>query len=107
MSVGIDPQAHAAPLSPREFSRLRGLAGRLPLAWTQTARRRRFLFLALAAPGFAAVFTTGLHQNLAVLALGLLLFLAAWIFRRRSEPVFARAEAAAVWPPIPSAPTEF
>lgn len=87
------------PLTPAEFRRLGGLAGQIPLACTATARRRRFLFLGLAAPGFLAVFGAPIHQNLAVLVAGFGLFGAACFFRRRTERVFVRAEAAALWPP--------
>jgi hypothetical protein len=104
-SVGT--QALEPPLSGAEFRRLMRLAGRLPRSWTASVRRRRFLFLGLAAPGFAGVFATPLHQNLAVLLLGFVLFAAAWIFRRRTERVFVRAEASALWPPpLPSTPPE-
>lgn len=65
----------------------------------ETPRRRRLLFLALAAPGFIGVFSTPLHQNLALLVAGALLFAAAVLFRGRSEPLLARAEAAGLWPP--------
>ena len=88
------------PLSPAELRRLGGLTGWMPLACTATPRRRRFLFLALAAPGFLAVFGTPLHQNLAVLVTGFGLFGAACVFRRRTERVFIHAEAAALWPPL-------
>jgi hypothetical protein len=74
----------------------------MPLAWTSTPRRRRFLFLALAAPGFLAVFGAPVHQNLAVLVTGFGFFGAACLFRGRSERVFVRAEAAALWPPVGS-----
>ena len=87
------------PLSATGSKRLGSLCACLPPRWTQTPRRRRFLFLALAAPGFAAVFATPLHRNLLVLVAGFLLFAAAVIFRRRTEGVFARAEAAVFWPP--------
>lgn len=87
------------PLSSLEFARLTRLAARLPHRWIVSPRRRRFLFLGLAAPGFAAVFATPLHQNLALMLLGFVAFAAAWIFRRRTERVFTRAEAAALWPP--------
>jgi hypothetical protein len=108
MGEGSDKaQALEPPLSGAEFRRLVRLAGRLPRSWTASARRRRFLFLGLAAPGFAAVFATPLHQNLAVLLFGFGLFAAAWVFRRRTERVFARAEAAALWPPtLPSTSPE-
>jgi hypothetical protein len=94
------------PLSPAEFRRLGGLAGRIPLAFTATVRRRRFLFLGLAAPGFLAVFGAPVHQNLAVLAAGFGLFGAACFFRGRTERVFVRAEAAALWPPVGAGPTK-
>ncbi len=94
-------QALDAPLTPREFQQFGWVSRRLPLRWTATARRRRLLFLALAAPGFAAVFSTPLHQTLLLTVLGFLLFAAAVVFRRRAEPVFERAEAAALWPPSP------
>lgn len=97
----ITPTASPAAIAPRTW-----LAVRAPLAWTRTARRRRLLFVALAAPGFLAVFTTPLHQSLPILVLGLALFAAALVFRRRSERVFARAEAAALWPPPPPASRE-
>ena len=93
---GLDP-----PLSAGEFALLRWLTARLPAGWTSSRRRRRLLFLGLAAPGFAAVFATPLHQNLAVLMVGFLLFGAATVFRVRTERLFVRAEAAAVWPPLP------
>ena len=85
-------------LSAAEFADLQALV-RLFGSWVRSRRRRRLLFLALAAPGFLAVFATPLHQNLAVLAMGFLLFAAACAFRARTEPLFARAEAAALWPP--------
>jgi hypothetical protein len=100
------PAALEPPLSSLEFARLTRLAARLPHRWIVSPRRRRFLFLALAAPGFAAVFATPLHQNLAVMLLGFVAFAAAWIFRRRTERVFTRAEAAAVWPPTLSSTRE-
>jgi hypothetical protein len=60
-----------------------------PASWTTTVRNRRILFLALAAPGFGCVFATPLHQNLLVLSLGAVGFLAAVAFRIRTEPRFA------------------
>lgn len=93
--------ALAGPLTVRELSTLSTLS-RLPPAWTASPRRRRLFVLALAAPGFVAVFTTPIHQNLAVLVAGFAAFLSALLFRSRSEPVFARAEAAALWPPGPT-----
>jgi len=92
------------PLSPAELRQLGGVARSLPLAWTATPRRRRFLFLGLAAPGFLAVFATPLHQDLAALLAGFGLFGAACVFRRRTERVFVRAEAAALWPPVGAGP---
>ena len=90
------------PLTPGEFDRLGRVSVRLPLSWTRSPRRRRCLFLGLAAPGFAAVFATPLHQSLWAMIVGVLLFTAAVMFRRRTERVFVRAEAAALWPPSPS-----
>ncbi len=96
----LSPVARQEPsLSATECKRLGWICARLPLHWTQSARRRRFLFLALAAPGFVAVFAAPLHRSLLVLVAGFLLFAAAVGFRRRTEAVFARAEAATVWPP--------
>jgi hypothetical protein len=94
------PSPLEGPLSPGELRRLGGLASRMPLACTATPRRRRFLFLGLAAPGFGAVFATPVHQNLAVLIAGFGLFGVACAFRRRTERVFVHAEAAALWPPV-------
>ena len=102
MATAPDPDGGPvldAPLTAAEFARLGWVSARFPLGWTLTVRRRRFLFLGLAAPGFGAVFSTPLHQNLLVAALGFVAFAAALVFRRRTEPVFARAEAAALWPP--------
>jgi hypothetical protein len=90
-----------APPSAVELAGLGRFAGALPVRWTASRRRRRLLFLALAAPGFWAVFATPAHQSFRLLGLGLLHFAAAVLFRRLSEPVFARAEAAALWPPPP------
>lgn len=72
----------------------------LPLGWTSNTRRRRLLFLGLASPGFFAVFTAPLHRNPLVLLAGFLLFVAAVVFRRRTEPGFARAGAAGAAKPI-------
>lgn len=94
------PLAAPVSLSAAEFANLQVLA-RLFGSWARSRRRRRLLFLALAAPGFFAVFATPLHRSLAVLAVGFLLFAAACAFRARTEPLFARAEAAALWPPDP------
>lgn len=87
------------PLDFDDRSRL-GLSAQLPLAWTMNPRRRRLLVLGLAAPGFALITTAPLHRTFALLALGAVLFAAALIFRRRTEPAFVRAEAAGHWPPV-------
>lgn len=89
----------ARPLSARELARLTAVTRRLPSAWLLTVRRRRLMFLGLAAPGFLAVFTTTLHHNFFVLVAGFVLFGAALLFRALSEPLFVRAEAADIWPP--------
>ena len=99
-TIGTGPDLLDPPLSAAEFARLRWLTARLPAAWTTSRRRRRLLFLGLGAPGFLCVFATPLHQNLAVLLAGFLLFGAACGFRARTERLFVRAEAAAVWPPL-------
>jgi hypothetical protein len=91
------------PLSEGEFRRLAGLAARLPLAWIASPKRRRLLLLALAAPGFLLVAATPWHRVFGLLIGGLALFAAALLFRRRTERVFIRAEAAALWPPAPDA----
>ena len=93
-----DDAVRGAPLSASELRRL-SLAPRLPVAWTASPRRRRLLVLGLVAPGFVLVAATPLHRTLALLILGVLLFGAALQFRRRTEPVFVRAEAADLWPP--------
>lgn len=95
-----EPNRLDPPLSAAAFAQLRWLTARLPGAWTASGRQRRLLFLGLAAPGFLCVFATPLHQNLAVLVVGFLLFGAACGFRARTERLFVRAEAAAVWPPL-------
>ena len=73
--------------------------GRIFRRSSRSPRRRRLLFLALAAPGFIAVFATPLHRSLALLGVGALLFAGAIAFRARTEPLFVRAETAALWPP--------
>jgi len=87
-------------LSPAERASLQRL-GRLFRNAAESPRRRRLLFLALAAPGFAGVFATPLHRSLTLLVLGAGLFTAAILFRARTEPLFVRAESAALWPPLP------
>ncbi len=105
MAMATLPDPLDPPLTPAEFARLGWITARFPLAWVRTGRRRRLLLLALAAPGFFTVFATPLHRSLALLALGLVLFAASVAFRRWSEPLCARAEAAALWPP-PTPPME-
>ena len=96
------PEApEARPLGARELALLSAVSARLPHAWLLTVRRWRFLFLAMAAPGFLAVFTTTLHHNFFVLVAGFVLFGAAVLFRVLTEPVFLRAQAAEIWPPHP------
>lgn len=100
----------ARPLGARELALLTSVTAKLPHAWLLSVRRRRLLFLGLAAPGFLAVFTTTLHHNFFVLVAGFLLFGAAVLFRVLTEPVFLRAQAAEIWPPHPVSPsrsTEF
>ena len=79
------------PMSPSAFARLAWLKRHLPGAWTASRRRRRILFLALAAPGFLAVFGTTYHHNFFVMLGGFVLFGAAVAFRAVSEPLFVRA----------------
>jgi len=93
------------PLSPGEFALFSRLTGALPSPWIATRRRRRFLFLALAAPGFFAVFATPIHHSLIAMLVGFVLFGAAIAFRLKTEPLFERAQAAALWPsPDPASP---
>jgi len=58
----------------------------LPRSWRSTARRRRLVFLAACAPGFAAVAALPVHKNLWVLLAGTLAVLAAFALRALSEP---------------------
>ena len=94
---GRDLGPKPSPLSARDLARLAWLARRLPLAWIANRRRRRLLFLGLAAPGFFAVFGTTLHHNFFVMLAGFIFFAAAVIFRLRTEPLFERATAAGRW----------
>ena len=87
------------PLTSGELRRLARLGAPLPRAWTTSVRRRRLMLLGLAAPGFLAIAATPAHQNFFLLVAGLVAFSAALVFRRLTEPVFVRAEAAALWPP--------
>ncbi len=95
---GRDLGPEASPLSARDLARLAWFARRLHLAWIANRRRRRLFFLALAAPGFFAVFGTILHHNFFLMLAGFILFAAAVIFRQRTEPLFERATAAGLWP---------
>jgi hypothetical protein len=61
---------------------------RLPSAWRSTARRRRFLFLGLSAPGFLLISGLPLHRNFWALLSGLAGMGLAYVFRRLSEPLF-------------------
>ena len=79
------------PMSHRAFARLVWLNRHLPSAWTASRRRRRILFLALAAPGFLAVFGTTYHHKFFVMLAGFVLFGAAVAFRALSEPLFVQA----------------
>ena len=94
----------APPLTAGELRRLERLGAPLPRAWTTSVRRRRLMLLGFAAPGFLAIAATPTHRNFFVLVAGLLAFAAAFVFRRLTEPVFVRAEAAALWPPAPDLP---
>ena len=58
----------------------------LPLAWRSTARRRRFLLLAVCAPGFAAIVALPAHRNLWLLLAGTGWIVAACGLRSLSEP---------------------
>ncbi len=100
------PRLGAGPvLTDRELALLGTLVRRLPRSWLLSRRRRRLLFLGLASPGFFAVFGTIYHHNFFVLVSGFPLFGAACLFRRRTEPLFERAEAAELWPsPLLDAP---
>jgi hypothetical protein len=103
--ASIEPSAPAIeppPLTDSQLAALSALARRLPASWISTPRRRRFLFLGLAAPGFFAVFGTPLHHQLLVAVVGFLLFGAAVLFRVRTETLFVRADAAELWPPSAS-----
>ena len=99
-------QAGSPALRPHPLDPVARIAARLPQAWVSTRRRRRLLFLAFAAPGFFAVFSTSLHRNLFVALVGFVLFGAAVVFRLRTEPLFEAANGAATPSnPDPSTPT--
>lgn len=97
--TGPPEVSEARPLGARELALISAVSAKLPQACLLSVRRRRFLFLGLAAPGFLAVFTTTLHHNFFVLVAGFVLFGAAVAFRVLTEPVFIRAQAAEIWPP--------
>jgi len=104
LAAGI-AESDPPPLSPGEFALFSRLTGALPSPWIATRRRRRFLFLALAAPGFFAVFATPIHHSLIAMLVGFVLFGAAIVFRLKTEPLFERAQAADLWPsPDPASP---
>lgn len=88
----------ALPPGSARLALLSRLAATLPKPWTATGRRRRLLFLALAAPGFFAIFATPLHRNLLIMIAGVILFAAAIVFRAHTEPLFERAGAASFSP---------
>ena len=81
-------QVESPALPPHPLDLAARISAGLPGAWVSTRRRRRLLFLALAAPGFFAVFSTSLHRNLFVAIVGFVLFGAAVVFRLRTEPLF-------------------
>ena len=85
-------------LTAAQFAALSLLTARLPARWIATRRRRRLFFLALAAPGFLAVFGTPLHRQFLLMIAGFFLFGAAIVFRVLTEPLFQRADAAELWP---------
>ena len=94
--------ASPGPARTDVFSRV---AARLPERWISSRRRRRLLFLALAAPGFFAVFATPLHHSLFHMLVGGVLFGAAVLFRARTEPLFEQTDRAnASLGPDPSTP---
>ena len=91
------------PLSARGAARLAWLHRRLPAPWIANRRRRRILFLVLAAPGFLAVFGTTYHHNFFAMLAGFVLFGAAVAFRALTEPLFVQAAADTFRPtPLPS-----
>jgi hypothetical protein len=98
---GAAVEAAGSPSSDRTLRLGLGLAGRLPRAWTASRRRRRCLCLALAAPGFVLVAAAPWHRAFGLLASGVVLFAAALVVRRWTEPLFVRAETAGLWPPCP------
>lgn len=87
----FSPLTSQSALSARGAARLAWLNRCLPAPWIANRRRRRILFLILAAPGFLAVFGTTYHHNFFVLLAGFVLFGAAVAFRLLTEPLFVRA----------------
>jgi hypothetical protein len=85
--IDIGPRAEPAPFVRWQIAAYR-LGLRLPPAWRASPRRRRFLFLGLAAPGFLLVAGLPLHQNLWALLSGLAGMGLSYGFRRLSEPLF-------------------
>ena len=91
------------PLSARSSARLAWLRRRLPAPWIANRRRRRILFLVLAAPGFLAVFGTTYHHNFFVMLAGFVLFGVAVAVRALTEPLFVQAAADTYLPtPLPA-----
>ena len=88
----MNPLPHIGPSRKSALTRWQFRAFRLglhfPEAWWSTARRRRFLFLGLSAPGFLGVAALPLHENLWALLLGLAGMGLACGFRTLSEPMF-------------------
>ena len=80
---------NAAAFTARLSSAAARLAARLPAKWRSSARRRRFLFLALCSPGFVGIATLPAHKNLAALLVSLALMAVAFAFRRLTEPAFS------------------
>ena len=98
----LPTQSFASPaLMSGQLNTLARFSSIMPQPWLATRRRRRILFLSLAAPGFVAVFATPLHGQFFIMVAGFLLFAAAVLFRTLTEPLFARADAAGLLPPLP------
>lgn len=91
MSDQPSPAVAAFPPLLALATSLRHLLMRTPHAWWSTARRRRFVFLALCAPGFLCIVGLPLHRSFWALALGLVLMGLAWALRSLTEPLFLPA----------------